>query len=316
MITMEYLKENVKNWDGKLYKVFNDGHTPINGSRYHWSLPRDDGTPGEWTDTIEDVEMCKKGWHLTTHYAHWLGRIVYEAESDSIVEFDGYDKVVCKRVRLVRLVVDFALVDNSGDCNSGSCNSGDCNTGDRNTGDRNSGYCNSGGYNSGDNNSGNRNSGDCSSGDCNTGHHNGGYCNSGSRNSGNRNSGSCNTGNSNSGGCNSGDRNSGDRNSGSLNSGSWCTTGPLGCLCTERKLFLFNKPVDEMPSFPEFFYFNLIDGDMKKSWRIAFDNARHEEIVQLVNLPNFDYGVFEEISGIAQSDIEQRLATAQEVEKR
>ena len=160
---------------------------------------------------------------------------------------------------------------------------------------------NSGGYNSG-----NCNSGDCNSGDWNSGCRNSGDCNSGARNSGDRNSGDRN----------SGDWNSGDRNSGFLN-----TNTP--------KIRIFNKESCVINiKFPSYFYFKLniwvsvndmseeekkdhsdykITGgylkifEYKEAWKKSFENnCDKEQAEQTVNLPNFDYAIFKEITGITK----------------
>jgi PPE-repeat protein len=306
----------------------------VNGESYHggefkWSLPEDD-KPGEWTPVINNAIMCKRGYHLTTHYAHWSDRDnieVYEAEGD-VVEFDGYDKVVCSRVRLLKRVENPFPDENrnSGDRNSGDYNSGDWNSGDRNSGDRNSGGWNSGSENSGHYNSGNcnfgdRNSGNENSGDRNSGSWNFGDWNSGYMNSGNYNSGDCNSGNCNSGNCNSGDgnsghhnsgdRNSGDRNSGDKNFGNW-NSGHRnsGYLCTQTPpVYLFDKPAPKEwdGKFPSWMYFNLISEGYKASWQRAFRNASIKGVRELINLPNFDFKVFEEISSITEEQIRNKL---------
>lgn len=279
-ISLQELGEKVKNWDGKLYKVFKDGSfTPTHSGRCDW-------VPGEWTERIEDVKMCARGWHLTTHYAHWWeGGDVWLAESDSIVEFDGYDKVVCERVRLIE------RLETGGNYNSGSHNSGN----------HNSGSCNSGSHNSGKHNSGNWNSGN----------HNSGHYNSGHYNSGNHNSGYCNSGSRNSGNCNSGASNSGSYNAGDWNSGNWNTaSGTWNHLCTKVvQRYLFNKPVEDFPEFPDWFNLDTGDGEsLVSAWARSFSAADREGIIDAINLPNFDYEVFEEISGISREMIEERLA--------
>ena len=201
---------------------------------------------------------------------------------------------------------------NSGDSNSGYRNSGDCNSGDRNSGDCNSGDCNSGywnsgNWNSGDRNSGNRNSGYRNSGNWNSGYSNSGYSNSGYRNSGNRNSGNWNSGNS---------------NSGKLN-----TTQPL--------LRIFNKPTKvENIIYPQYFYFELNEWvnissmtdkekenfnwykttggylkkiDYKESWIKSFNETTKKDVELTLNLPNFKYKLFEEISGITKKMIQNKI---------
>ena len=193
------------------------------------------------------------------------------------------------------------------------------NTGDSNTGDSNSGNSNSGGFNSGDSNSGGFNSGGFNSGNWNSGNRN-----SGNRNSGNWNSGDRNSGNWNSGYRNSGNWNSGDRNSGYFN-------------IDEPKLRIFGEETeikrDEL-LFPDYLYFklnewicfddltdkekennsfaNYTDGYLKtykykEDFKNSFENAEIEDIKKTLELPNFRYDYFEEISGITKQDFNRRL---------
>ena len=45
----------------------------------------------------------------------------------------------------------------------------------------------------------------------------------------------------------------------------------------------------------------------KEAFKTAFDKADIEGIKQTLELPNFDYKIFEEISGISKSDFDKRL---------
>jgi len=176
----------------------------------------------------------------------------------------------------------------------------------------------------GKNNSGKYNSGDWNSGDWNSGDWNSGYRNSGNLNSGDRNSGNLN---------------SGDRNSGDSNSGNWNACGfSTGFFNTkEQEVIMFNKPTSkkrEDIDFPNWFYFNLTNGvdesemtkeekqenpsfkttsgflkvfEYKQAWRNAFDEASKEEVEKALGLPNFDYKVFEEVTGISEKDFEDKL---------
>lgn len=178
--------------------------------------------------------------------------------------------------------------------------------------------------NSGDGNSGNRNSGDCNSGDCNSGGCNSGDWNSGGCNSGNRNSGNCNSGD-----CNSGDWNSGDWNSGNRNSGIFCTETP--------KLKLFNKDSDMSwddwihsearrilvwnSELSVWIYANNMSDEEKQDnpdyettggylkvftykemCKNMWESITDSEKEVITNIPNFDKGIFEEITGIKISD--------------
>jgi len=152
----------------------------------------------------------------------------------------------------------------------------------------------------------NRNSGNRNSGDSNSGNWNSGYSNSGNWNSGYRNSG---------------DRNSGNSNSGDSNSGSFNTDEP--------KMRIFNKEIDMTVS--EFYAKYNIYADIplnrwidkekmtkeeKKTvtgWEtmggylktLDFQEAHKiwweenpEEHERFLTLPNFDAGIFKEITGI------------------
>lgn len=86
----------------KLYKVLVNGRS-CHGGDLAWSLP-DGDTPGEWHRVEGDLEMCRRGLHLTdAPYANWYkwGAAVYEAEAEGVVEWDG-DKCVCRAARLLR----------------------------------------------------------------------------------------------------------------------------------------------------------------------------------------------------------------------
>ena len=149
----------------------------------------------------------------------------------------------------------------------------------------------------------------------NTGSDNTGDRNSGDRNSGDRNSGNRNSGNWNSGDWNSGYGNSSDRQSGIFNS-------------TETTVRMFNKETnlkwDEIdhPHFIEFYLnkwisenemttqekkdeaeFHIRDGYLKTfSWEEAWANFWRDTDEanrnKFLNLPNFDWEVFKEITGI------------------
>lgn len=183
-------------------------------------------------------------------------------------------------------------------------------------------------------NLGNCNSGYRNSGNCNSGNWNSGYCNSGNCNSGNWNSGSWNSGNCNLGNCNSGYRNSGSWNSGNYNSGNW-NSGYFNV--DEPKVRIFGKETEVKRKdilFPDFFYFNLtkwieVDNmtqeekekyywykttegylrtiDYKEAWKLSFNDASKEDVAKTLKLPNFDYAIFEEITGITKQMLDKKL---------
>ena len=185
-----------------------------------------------------------------------------------------------------------------------------------NTGMRNSGYHNTGDYNSGGANSGDYNAGDF---------------NSGERNSGFRNTGDYNSGGGNTGHINSGRWNTGHFNSGNFNTGFFNTDEP--------NVRMFNKETNLKRgdiSFPSWFnnirltqwicYEDMTENekqvysksditgghlkayDYKEAWRKAFNEENDlNEIRATEELPNFDYQIFEEITGISKSDFDEKL---------
>ena len=279
----------------KLYKVINKDNKSINGGNFDWTdyLPKNNKL-GKWTPLIKNIIECKKGYHVTEYPNIWWNDPtedkIYECEVKGLQENNNIgviEKYVCKSIRLIKLV----------NYNSGDSNSGDMNSGDSNSGNKNSGNRNSGDSNSGNKNSGNRNSGDSNSGDMNSGYRNSGYRNSGNWNSGDRNSG---------------DMNSGNWNSGNWNSGSFNTREP-------EYYELFNKKIEKEIYkniiFPSYFYFKLLKTGYKESWKESFKNATKMEILQTIKLPNFDYNIFEEITGITKEMIDNRLSIKNENRK-
>ncbi|MGF7108214.1 pentapeptide repeat-containing protein [Treponema pedis] len=166
------------------------------------------------------------------------------------------------------------------------------------------------------------NTGNCNTGDYNTGNWNSGNCNTGDYNTGNRNTGNCNTGNCNSGNCNTGYFN---------------TKTPA--------IRIFNKKTKmrrENIYFPGFLYFDLTVWvssdtatdeektkykteietcggflkklDYKEAFRIAWDKASKKEHKQLLELPNWNNAIFQEISGIdAEAEIARENAPCGEL---
>ena len=153
---------------------------------------------------------------------------------------------------------------------------------------------------------------------------NSGYCNSGNMNSGNSNSGYWNSGN----------RNSGDRNSGDWNSGDW-NSGY--CNSDMPKIRIFNKQTNkslQKINFPNYFYFKtniwisqdkMTEEEKKKywwyrttqgylrkigykeAWIKSFENASVADVKKTLKLPNFNYKIFEQISGITKKMIKNKI---------
>ena len=224
---------------------------------------------------------------------------------------------------------------NTGDLNTGDWNTGNWNTGNRNTGNRNTGDLNTGNWNTGNRNTGNRNTGDLNTGDLNTGNWNTGNRNTGNRNTGDLNTGDWNTGNWNTGDYNTGNWNTGDRNTGDYNTGDWNSTNySTGFFNSEQQpIYMFNKPIkmqrDDICGLKGFQVLNwnyenswwiysanmsaeekvahpehetaggyLKTVDFKTACKMMWEKLSDDEKKAVVQLPNFDAGVFEEITGI------------------
>jgi hypothetical protein len=72
---------------------------------------------------------------------------------------------------------------------------------------------------------------------------------------------------------------------------------------------IFNKLVPKGwdGKFPSWMHFDLLPEGYKASWQQAFLNASIEGVRELINLPNFDFEIFEEISSITEEQIRNKL---------
>ncbi len=293
----------------KYYKVLGGNFTsPSTGFDYSAYLPTS-GAAGEWLPEIKGARISEDGYYISRYWNMWYkpGDRIFEVEYEGAVVSGtcGVEKqLCCSRIRLLRDVTDTlakgvrdfsATASNTGKMNAGTGNTGDCNTGNFNTGSRNTGSLNSGDFNTGDSNEGIDNVGDRNRGSGNVGCDNRGHSNTGNGNIGSFNSGAHNVGNANSGNFNRGNRNVGSWNVGSYNIGFFNTL--------QQGAFMFNKPTNLPQSkiiLPKWLNF----ADCKR----RFETEPVEEIKKALALPNFDYEIFEEITGISKSDFDRRLA--------
>ena len=286
------------------------------------------------------LELCESGFHACPKLVDCFRFYPFSETKTRVAEVLVWGKVEYEDVGVklcasnIKIVRELAWSEVLFLYNS---NSGGCNSGDWNSGDWNSGSWNSGDYNTGNLNSGSWNSGNYNTGDLNSGNYNTGNLNSGDRNSGNHNTGDWNSGSWNSGNWNSGYHNSGHRNSGDWNSGDW-NSGYLNTPA-QKYSFIFNKQVEKSVlaqiKFPKFMIFTLTEwipdskmsqqeknqhpeyattgGYLKKytykeAFRKSFEVARRKpdwpkQRQMLLDLPNFDAEVFEEISGITPNEL-------------
>ena len=280
---------------------------------------------GKDYQTDEKIELCKSGFHfcrsLGDVYSFYsFGSVVAEVEAFGDVLHDETDgKSVTNGIRIIRILdAEKEAKNNSNSTSTGYSNTGNRNTGNSNTGDSNTG----------DSNTGNRNTGNWNTGDSNTGNSNTGNRNTGNWNTGNWNTGYSNTGNSNTGDSNTGNRNTGNWNTGNSNTGFFNTVTP-------EDILIFNEPckrdIWNKANKPNFIYFDLtkwiefsemtdeekenypsskhlggyLKGlDYKEAWKDAWETASKSDRKLVTELPNFNWSVFTEISGIKKEDYE------------
>jgi len=285
----------------KAYKVF-DKYLKCRGFQYEI---------GKTYEMQERPILCKRGFHAClkvsdcfNYYSFDIQNRICEVELEGIILGLEENKQCCNKITILKEITwnEMLTLANSGIGNSGINNSGNYNSGYYNSGDHNSGYYNSGDYNSG--------------------YYNSGYYNSGDRNSGNYNSGNRNSGNYNSGNYNSGYYNSGNYNSGNYNSGYFNSNIPdiirvfnknckrINWENAKKPNFIYLNLTEwisfldmsdqEKISFPKAYEYNgyLKQYSYKEAWKKAFKKATEKDIKLLKALPNFDAGVFEEITGI------------------
>ncbi len=293
--------------DEKYYKVLaEEALSPCTRFDYSPYLPKGNSA-GDWLPKIENASLAEEGYYISKYWNMWYskGARVYEVDfrfssssPDSAVE----DQICCGQIRLLRDVTDEvvqSIVDsnfNLASFNTGERNIGSHNTGERNLGNRNTGKLNSGSFNTGDGNTGIDNVGDFNKGSGNVGSRNKGHSNTGDFNVGSYNSGSHNVGNSNTGNFNVGNRNSGKWNIGNYNCGHF----NIG----NASPMMFGKPVA-----PDIFAKLILPKWLnKKDIKIAFEEASIQEVEKTLSLPNFDYDIFEKITGISKNDFESKLS--------
>lgn len=312
----------------KGYKAVNKDLTARGDYSYaNWEQSPDYDYPGK-------PEICNNGGHYCEkavdifNYCHAVNSRFFEVEDIGTERDSDGKKTATNKLRFIREVSQDEMRELCGNDNLGEYNTGKSNTGDSNTGNRNIG----------DNNTGNRNIGNRNTGYANIGTHNTAYGNIGNNNTGNRNNGDNNTGDGNTGDGNTGKVNYGDGNTGYANIGDGNTgdwnkadfqTGFFNTKASED-IDVFNKKCSkkewdecDKPSF--FFRLRLntlvpweemsdqekIDNEfaytqygylksisVEEAWAEAFKTATHHDIELLKALPNYDYNVFREITGI------------------
>ena len=293
--------------DEKYYKVLGgECRSPCKQFDYSPYLPKGESA-GEWLPLIENAKIASDGYYISKYWNMWYskGARIYEVEFDRRAEskvFAVEDQICCGTIRLLKDVTDelVPLLNdencNLGKSNTGTHNIGNFNVGERNTGNRNTGKLNSGDFNTGDNNTGIDNVGDKNVGSANVGSLNTGHSNTGDGNLGSYNSGHFNRGNCNSGSFNVGNRNSGKWNIGNRNTGFFNTRG--------APFYMFDKPVENADASQVAIPAWLNNPEPKKS----FESAPIGELKKTLELPNFDFDIFEKITGVSKADYERRFA--------
>ena len=299
----------------KYYKVIaQNGLSPTKSFDYSEYLPKG-GKAGKWLPEIENAEIRKSGYYASKYWNMWYveGARIYEVEVEGVEKSEtfGVEKqICCAKMRLLRDVTEELLATlapaetqpnavqespcNTGIFNTGIGNTGSFNPGNFNTGNRNTGNLNRGDFNTGDSNSGIDNVGDNNDGSANVGCNNIGHSNTGNGNIGSFNTGDFNRGYANCGSFNKGNRNVGNWNIGSYNAGFFNTE--------DSCVRMFNKPTNLKISelkLPKWLNFR----DAKS----AFLKAENSEAEAALKLPNFDFEIFEKVTGISKADFERKL---------
>lgn len=93
----------------KLYKIVGTDFGPLHGGSGIWSAPTGK-KPGKWMPKIENVQACRRGYHLIPAKAivEWLPRAPHagylcEAEGYGASDKDG-DKIAFAEARLLKVV--------------------------------------------------------------------------------------------------------------------------------------------------------------------------------------------------------------------
>ena len=265
-----------------------------------------------------EVQICNRGFHFCEKLIncfdfYTLGESTKIAEVEATgAIFTEEGKSVTSSIRIIR-EIPFEEVLSM--VNSGKGCYGRGNTGDYNFGDFNVGSFNMGAGNLGDRNVGDRNIGDSNFGDRNCGSNNLGHGNVGRYNLGNLNTGDCNVGNRNAGpwnlgSCNSGCFNVGDSLRTSFNKPTNVKTLEYHMLPGVQSLILHfenNIWIDEQAmSFEEKVYhpnYKTTGGYLKnlgfgEACAMMWGRMKFESKRNVLILPNFDPGIFKEITRI------------------
>lgn len=289
----------------KYYKVLKSGgDSPTVNFDYTYYLPKKNSF-GKWLPKIKKIKLREDGYYISKYWNMWYskGDKVYEVQFKGITLSDdsGVEtQICCQSIRLIKDVTSEvleSLKDNLGNIskgNVGKSNIGGFNTGKFNDGNRNTGDKNIGDFNTGDKNIGLDNVGDNNNGSGNVGCSNIGHSNTGHFNLGSYNSGSGNVGHGNAGSFNKGNYNVGKWNLGNYHTGFFNTEEPL--------VRMFDKPTNFKQSD-----IKLPKWLSKKNLKLAFKDASINDIKDTIKLPNFNYKIFEKITGIKKSQIQKKL---------
>jgi hypothetical protein len=302
----------------KGYKVFESDWT-CRGYQYT--------CPGVF-EMEESPICCERGFHFCTNLKECFQYYNFEiTHKVAVVEALGavdvinsgtqYEKICTNKLHIIREISwEEALLilndnknytknfgwDNSGRGNFGHYNSGNLNQGDKNTGS----------FNQGNDNTGDDNCGNWNTGFYNYGHFNTGSCNNGSYNSGNYNIGDLNSGWFNYGNCHNGYFNTESEPLYIFNKPSTWTHADFQNSAARQ--ILVNMPSsftetfipkdvmsqEEKSEHPEYIYTQgyLKHTTLSKSRQKWWNKPPRVSKNCILNLPNFDKEIFQEITGI------------------
>jgi hypothetical protein len=277
-----------------------------------------------------EIVHCRNGFHYCAelvdcfnYYGFDPQNRVFEIIDHGTTQTKG-DKSCTSDIEFVRELSWLEVYDL---VNLGKGNTGFKNAGNRNAGDYNAGYSNAGNRNAGNRNAGNYNAGNRNAGNYNAGTYNAGDYNAGNDNAGNRNAGYSNAGYSNAGNYNAGNRNAGYSNAGNDNAGAFNNS--------QANYVMFNKPsawtyedfiasrafsllssIDTTIWVPNYKmndqekidhpYYVTTEGYMKhlpykECFTNAWNNWTSESRKAFTSLPNFDWAIFTDITGVTET---------------
>lgn len=291
------------------YKALNKDLTSFYGDAdySYWETIREYEVQGEIEVCGRGLHYCKKAADVFNYYQPTISRF-FEVEDIGTDRDSHGGKTATNKLRFIREISIEEMVKLCKSNNLGVNNTGTHNIGNSNAGCHNLGNQNVGPFNLGDHNVQSSNTGSCNVGAQNVGNYNVGFRNIGSHNVGDYNVGRCNVG----------DWNKTNRQTGFFNTKEPETIMVFNKPCNSEVWYDADKPWFLYRAIPSSWVpWNVMSDEekqqqpyaqyrggytksisMEEAWARAFQTADDGDIKLLKALPNYDYEVFKEITGI------------------